>query len=57
MKEKAQKLSKAYEELHEEAKHSLTGLEKLIEKNSMSLEEVVELIDNKKEEEKEAESE
>ncbi len=47
MKEKAQKLSKAYEELHEEAKHSLTGLEKLIEKNSMSLEEVVELIDNK----------
>ena len=47
MKEKVKELSKAYEELHEEAKHSLTGLEKLIEKNSMSLEEVVELIDNK----------
>jgi lipopolysaccharide/colanic/teichoic acid biosynthesis glycosyltransferase len=32
MKEKVKELSKAYEELHEEAKHSLTGLEKLIEK-------------------------
>ena len=49
MKEKAKELTKAYEELHEEAKHSLTGLEKLIEKNAMSLEEVVELIDNKME--------
>ncbi len=47
MREKAKELNKAYEELHEEAKHSLTGLEKLIEKNSMSLEEVVDLIDNK----------
>ena len=49
MKEKAKELRKTYDELHEEAKHSLKGLEKLIEKNSMSLEEVVELIDNKME--------
>ena len=49
MKEKAKELAQAYEELHEEAKHSLKGLEKLIEKNSMSLEEVVDLIDNKME--------
>ena len=49
MKEKAKELTKAYEELHEEAKHSFQGLEKLIEKNSMSLEEVVALIDNKME--------
>ena len=49
MKEKAKELRQAYEELHEEAKHSLSGLEKLIEKNSMSLEDVVELIDNKME--------
>ena len=49
MKEKAKELKQAYEELHEEAKHSLSGLEKLIEKNSMSLEEVVALIDNKME--------
>ena len=41
MKEKAAKITKTYEDLHEEAKHSLSGLEKLIEKNSMSLEEVV----------------
>ena len=47
MKDKVKELSKAYEELHEEAKHSLTGLETLIEKNSLSLEEVVDLIDNK----------
>ena len=47
MKEKAKELAKTYEELHEEAKHSLKGLQTLIEKNSMSLEEVVELIDNK----------
>ena len=47
MKEKVKELTKTYEELHEEAKHSLKGLEKLIEKNSMSLEEVVDLIDNK----------
>lgn len=49
MKEKAKELNKAYEELHEEAKQSLSGLEKLIEKNSMSLEEVVDLIDNRME--------
>ena len=49
MKEKAKELRKTYEELHEEAKHSLKGLEKLIEKNSMSLEDVVALIDNKME--------
>ena len=49
MKEKVKELTKTYEELHEEAKHSLKGLEKLIEKNSMSLEEVVDLIDNKTE--------
>ncbi len=49
MKEKAKELTKTYDNLHEEAKHSLKGLEKLIEKNSMSLEEVVELIDNKME--------
>ena len=47
MKDKVKELTKTYEELHEEAKHSLKGLEKLIEKNSMSLEEVVDLIDNK----------
>lgn len=47
MKEKAKELTKTYEQLHEEAKHSLHGLEKLIEKNSMSLEEVVDLIDNR----------
>ena len=47
MKEKAKELTKAYEELHEEAKHSISGLEKLIERNSMSLEEVVDLIDNR----------
>ena len=49
MKEKAKELAKTYEELHEEAKHSLSGLEKLIEKNAMSLEDVVALIDNKME--------
>ena len=49
MKEKAKELRKTYDELHEEAKHSLKGLEKLIEKNSMSLEDVVALIDNKME--------
>ena len=49
MKEKAKALRKTYDELHEEAKHSLKGLEKLIEKNSMSLEDVVALIDNKME--------
>ena len=49
MKEKAKELAKTYDNFHEEAKHSLKGLEKLIEKNSMSLEEVVELIDNKME--------
>ncbi len=49
MKEKAAKITKTYEDLHEEAKHSLSGLEKLIEKNSMSLEEVVDLIDNRME--------
>ena len=49
MKEKAKQLTKAYEDLHEEAKHSLQGLEKLIEKNAMSLEDVVALIDNKME--------
>ena len=49
MKEKAAKITKTYEDLHEEAKHSLSGLEKLIEKNSMSLEEVVALIDNRME--------
>ncbi len=49
MKEKVKELTKTYEELHEEAKHSLKGLEKLIERNSMSLEEVVALIDNKME--------
>ncbi|MGX8774941.1 MAG: hypothetical protein ACSW8G_07800 [Bacillota bacterium] len=49
MKEKAKELTKAYEDLHEEAKHSLQGLEKLIEKNSMSPEDVVALIDNKME--------
>ena len=47
MKEKAKELKQTYEELHEEAKHSLKGLAALIEKNSMSLDEVVELIDNK----------
>ena len=52
MKEKAQELAKTYEGLHEEAKHSLKGLEKLIENNSMSLEEVVALIDNKMEADK-----
>ena len=31
MKEKAKELRKTYDELHEEAKHSLKGLEKLIE--------------------------
>lgn len=49
MQEKAKELRETYEELHEEAKHSLKGLEKLIEKNSMSLEDVVALIDNKME--------
>jgi hypothetical protein len=49
MKEKAKELTKAYEDLHEEAKHSLQGLQKLIEKNAMSLEDVVALIDNKME--------
>lgn len=49
MKEKAKELRKTYDELHEEAKHSLKGLEKLIEKNRMSLEDVVALIDNKME--------
>ena len=49
MKEKAKELKQTYEELHEEAKHSLSGLEKLIEKNSMSLEDVVALIDNRME--------
>ena len=49
MKEKAKELKQTYEELHEEAKHSLSGLEKLIEKNAMSLDEVVALIDNKME--------
>lgn len=49
MKEKAKELTKAYDELHEEAKQSLTGLEKLIEKNSMPLEEVAALIDNRME--------
>ena len=49
MKEKAKELKQTYEELHEEAKHSLSGLQKLIEKNAMSLEEVVALIDNKME--------
>ena len=49
MKEKAKELAQTYEGLHEEAKHSLKGLEKLIENNSMSLEEVVALIDNKME--------
>ena len=49
MKDKVKELQQTYEELHEEAKHSLSGLEKLIEKNSMSLEEVVDLIDNKME--------
>ena len=52
MKEKAKELQKTYENLHEEAKHSLSGLEKLIEKNSMSLEEVVALIDNKMQDDK-----
>ena len=47
MKEKAKELAQTYEELHEEAKHSLSGLQKLIKNNSMSLEEVVDLIDNK----------
>ena len=49
MKEKAKELRKTYDELHEEAKRSMSGLEKLIEKNHMSLEEVVALIDNKME--------
>lgn len=49
MKEKAKELTQVYEGLHEEAKDSLKGLGKLIEKSSMSLEEVVELIDNKME--------
>ena len=49
MQEKAKELRETYEELHEEAKHSLKGLQKLIEKNSMSLEDVVALIDNKME--------
>lgn len=49
MKEKAKELKQTYEELHEEAKHSLSGLEKLIERNSMSLDDVVALIDNKME--------
>lgn len=49
MKEKAEKLTKTYDNLHEEAKHSIKGLQKLIEKNSMSLEEVVDLIDNRME--------
>ena len=47
MEKKAKELREKYDALHEEAKHSLKGLEKLIEKNSMSLEEVVALIDNK----------
>ncbi len=47
MQEKAKELRETYEELHEEAKHSLKGLQQLIEKNSMSLEDVVALIDNK----------
>lgn len=49
MKEKAKELKQTYEELHEEAKHSLRGLEKLIDRNSMSLDDVVALIDNKME--------
>lgn len=49
MKEKAEELRRTYDELHEEAKHSMSGLEKLIEKNHLSLEEVVALIDNKME--------
>ncbi len=49
MNEKAKELTKAYEGLHEEAKASLSGLEKLIEKNHMSPEEVASLIDNRME--------
>ena len=49
MKEKAKELKQTYEELQEGAKESLSGLEKLIEKNAMSPEEVVDLIDNKME--------
>ena len=49
MKEKAKELKQTYEELHEEAKQSISGLEKLIERNAMSLDDVVALIDNKME--------
>ena len=49
MKEKAKELKQTYEELHEEAKHSLRGLEKMIDRNAMSLDDVVALIDNKME--------
>ena len=49
MKEKAKKLEKAFEGLHKDAKDSMSGLEKLIEKNAMDPVEVAELIDNKME--------
>ncbi len=47
MKEKAKELEKVYEGLHEDVKASMSGLDKLIEKNSMDPEEVAALIDNK----------
>jgi len=47
MKEKAKELEKVFEGLQEDAKASMSGLDKLIERNSMDPEEVAALIDNK----------
>ena len=47
MSDKAKELKETYEQLNKETKDSLKGLDKLIENNSMSVEEVVALIDNK----------
>ena len=47
MSDKAKDLKETYEQLNEETKDSLKGLDKLIKNNSMSVEDVVSLIDNK----------
>lgn len=47
MKEKAKELEKVFEGLHDDAKASMSGLEKLIEKSAMDPDEVAALIDNK----------
>ena len=47
MSDKAKELKETYEQLNKETKDSLKGLDKLIQNNSMSVEEVIALIDNK----------